>query len=161
MALFKAFDLVTPRASSKTLTSYVFRLDHAGAVPLQVHNFTATGAVTQISVYETRGQVLLSTECVGEVGDVELRREIHRLMAGFGGAGMTIQEQLAVTMEPRWGCPSVEAGRGIAQLRAVISRRYGSSLVTGGWEAGELTSRFTAIGTELARARDGAVAVAA
>jgi len=161
MPLFKAFDLVTPRASSKTLTTYVFRLDHAGAVPLQVHNFTATGAVTQISVYETRGQVLLSAECVGEVGDVELRREIHRLMAGFGGAGMTIQEQLAVTMEPRWGCPSVEAVRGIAQLRAVISRRYGSSLVTSGWEAGDLTSRFKAIGTELARARDGAVAVAA
>lgn len=161
MPLFKAFDLVTPRATSKTLTTYVFRLDFAGAVPLQLRNFTANGAVSQISVYETRGQVLLSAECVEEVGDVELRREIHRLMAGFGGAGMTIREQLAVTMEPRWGCPSVEAVRAIAQLRAVISRRYGTSLVTGGWEAGDLTSRFTALSDDLARAQEGAIAVAA
>ena len=161
MPLFKAFDLVTPRATSKTLTTYIFRLDHPGASPLQIRNFTATGAVSQISVYETRGQVLLSAECVAEVGDVDLRREIHRLMAGFGGAGMTIGEQLAVSMEPRWGCPSVAAVRGLAQLRAVIGRRYGASLVTGGWEAGDLSARFGTIRSDLARARDGAVAVAA
>lgn len=161
MPLFKAFDLVTPRTTSKTLTTYVFRLDFAGAVPLQLRNFTASGAVSQISVYETRGQILLSAECVEEVGDVELRREIHRLMAGFGGAGMTLREQLAVTMEPRWGCPSVEAVRGLGQLRAVISRRFGTSFVTGGWEAGDLTARFGAISADLERAREGTVAAAA
>ncbi|WP_421930630.1 flagellin modification protein FlmF [Phenylobacterium sp.] len=152
--LFSPLDLEPPRRLAKSLVSYIFKARYAGPLPFHVRNFTAEGAVFRIHLYECRGQALLSAECVAEVSDSDLRREVHRLMSGFGGASLHLDETLSIQIEPRWGQHSVDAARKLSNLHGALARSQGASFVAGAWEAQNPSASLAEISVSLVRALD-------
>lgn len=150
--LFKPFDLEAPKPEAHSLVTYILKVRYAGHPPLEVRNFTAQGAVTRLRLYETRGQVLLAAECLTETRDTDLRREIHRLMAGFGGAGLSLGETLAIRMEPRWDILSLDAARKLTHLRKALTRSEGAAFVAPRWEEQDVAARHAALTLDLAQA---------
>lgn len=131
-ALYKPAGLEPPTSFRKAVASYTFKARYAGPAPFYVRNFTAEGAVSQIYVYESRGQILFTAECVAEVADGELRREIHRLMSVFGGASLVLGEAVAADHRTRSGYPSMAEVRGLDALRTAYRRELGPGFVLAG-----------------------------
>lgn len=150
--LFKPFDLEPPKPEAHSLVTYILKARYAGHPPLEVRNFTAQGSIVRLRLYETRGQVLLAAECLAETCDTDLRRETHRLMAGFGGAGLQLGETLAVRMEPRWDILSLDAARKLERLRAALARSEGAGFVAPRWEQQDVTARHAVLTLDLAQA---------
>ncbi|HEY3695396.1 NAD(P)-binding protein [Phenylobacterium sp.] len=142
VSLFPALGKAPPKRIGKAVASYVFRARHAGPVPFMLQNFTARGSVFRLSLYPSRGETLLLAECVAEVSDADLRREIHELMAGFDSEGLKLGDTLAVSVRTRWDCPSVDFVRKLSGLRSALAQAKGPAFVTGAWEAGDPTERF-------------------
>jgi len=152
MPLFNAAGLTAPKLIEKSFATYVFKAKFAGPTPFYVQNFTATGAAFQVYLYESRGETLVTAECVAEAPDGELRREIHRLMAGFGGEGLTLGEQIGVSVEPRWIYNSMEAVKGLGVLRGQLARTHGAAFVPGAWETYARSETFAQVNAGLAAA---------
>ena len=162
MGLFKVLDLEAPMARPRRAVTYIFKARYAGQAPLELRNFTAQGAVAEVRLYESRGQALLAAECVAEVRDGDLRRELHRLAAGFCGGSLTLGETASVRIEPRWDCPSMDAVRKLRGLRASLARTHGDAFIAPEWEAPRLKDRLADLSGKLVRAMDvEAAAVAA
>lgn len=160
--LFKPLGLEAPTARPRQAVSYIFKVRYAGQAPLELRNFTAEGAVAEVRLYESRGQALLAAECVAEVRDGDLRRELHRLTAGVCGGSMTLGETVSVRIEPRWDCPSVEAVKKLRALRAALAKAQGAGFVAPEWETPRLKDRLVDLSGKLVRALDvAAEAVAA
>jgi hypothetical protein len=140
--LFPALGKAPPKPIGKAVASYVLQARHAGPLPFMLQNFMARGSVFRLSLYPSRGETLLLAECVAEVPDDELRREIHELMAGFEGASLNLGETLSVQVRTRWDCPSLDFVRKLGGLRSALARAKGPAFVTGAWEAGDPTEQF-------------------
>ncbi|MFN3513537.1 MAG: NAD(P)-binding protein [Phenylobacterium sp.] len=160
MPLFKAVGLEAPKLVKKSFATYVFKARYGGHLPFYAQNFTARGSVFRVYLYESRGETLLLAECVAECGDAELRREIHRLMSGFAGAGLSIGEQVGQNLAPRWIYQSVEAMRGLKTLRASLARSMGAAFVPGAWEPYAKAEKFAEVNAGLAAALQSAPAAA-
>lgn len=152
--LFKPMGLEPAPQRPRNLATYVFKARHGASAPVEVRNFTAEGVVSTLRLYESRGQSLIAAECVAETGDSELRREIHRLMAGFCGSALQLGEAVSMGISPRWDCPSVEAVKRLRALRSALARSEGRALVTPVWEAPRLEDRFEDLCASLAEALD-------
>jgi hypothetical protein len=154
MPLFKAVGLEAPKLIKKSFATYVFKARFGGPAPFYAQNFTAQGAIFRVYLYESRGQTLALAECVREAGEDELRREIARLMSGFGGETLTLGEMIGANVGPRWIYNSLDAVRRLAQLRAATARRMGASFVGGAWEAYAKGEKFAQVNAGLAAALD-------
>lgn len=152
MPLFKACGMTAPKLIEKSFATYVFKAKFAGPTPFYVNNFTSTGAAFRVHIYESRGETLVTAECVAEAPDAELRREIHRLMAGFGGETLTLGEQIGASVDPRWIYNSVEAVKGLAALRAQLARTHGARFVPGAWETYDRAGKFAQVSASLSAA---------
>ena len=160
--LFKPLGLEAPTTRPRQAVSYIFKVRYAGQAPLELRNFTAEGAVAEVRLYESRGQALLAAECVAEVRDGDLRRELHRLTAGVCAGSLTLGETVSVRIEPRWDCPSVEAVKKLRALRAALAKAQGAGFVAPEWETPRLKDRLVDLSGKLVRALDvAAEAVAA
>lgn len=133
--LYRAVGSTRPKAVANSGAAYVFRA-RTEAKPFWLQNFTARGVVFRISTYESRGETLLTAECVAEAGDAELRREIRRLMSGFGL--VQLKEQLHQTVEPRHGITSMAEAKAMQALEGKLARTLGGVFVPGCWR-GERT----------------------
>lgn len=147
--LYPALGKVAPKAVGSLVASYVFQARHAGRTPFMLQNFTAEGSVFRISLYESRGETLLCAECVGEVPDETLRREIARLMSAFDGDGLKLGDTLATFVATRHDCLSADAARKLGGLRSALARARGASFVTGAWETWDAAERFRKIARAL------------
>lgn len=154
MPLFKPLGLEAPTLIKKSFATYVFKASYAGQTPFYIHNFTATGSVFRVYLYESRGQLLALAECVQECGEAELRREIVRLMAGFGGASLSLGEQVSANVGPRWVYHSVDAMQKLKALRARLTRTHGAAVVPGAWEPYAKGEKFAEVNAGLAAALD-------
>ncbi len=152
MPLFRPLGVEAPAAAPRTVFTYVFKVRHGAAAPVEVRNFTAEGVVQTLRLYESRGQQLVAADCIAEAGDGELRREVHRLMAGFCGSSLQLGESVALAVSPRWDCPSVEAVKKLRALRAALARTQGAAFVAPMWETQKLGDRFAALAAGLAQA---------
>lgn len=126
-ALFPACGLEAPKPIARAFATYVFKARYAGPLPFHVQNFTASGSVFRVYLYESRGQALALAECVRECGDGELRREIHRLMSGFAGATLSLGEQVGADVASRF-YPSVEMRRRLPS----VARTLGPGFILAG-----------------------------
>ena len=149
--LFKAAGVPTPRVFSKSFAAYVFKARWTGALPFYVQNFTARGVCFRIYVYESRGEALLTAECVGESSDHELRREIVGLLEGFAGE-LALGELVNVSIKPRWTYHSTQTLRGLKALRAAMAEKLGASFVAGAWEPYAMSEKFAQVSTGLVAA---------
>ena len=149
--LFKAAGLATPKLLPKSFATYVFAANWTGPRPFYVQNFTATGVCFRVYIYESAGQTLLTAECVAEASAADLRREIHDLLQGFEGK-LTLGDQIATAIKPRWIYHSVAAMLGLADLRAALFARMGPAFVPGAWEPYAKTEKFAEVNTALAAA---------
>ncbi|WP_309644512.1 NAD(P)-binding protein [Phenylobacterium sp.] len=161
MPLFKPLGLEAPKLIKKSFATYAFKVRYGGPLPFYVQNFTAQGAIFRIYLYESRGHAVLLAECVKEACDAELRREIHRLMSGFGGASLSLGEQVAANVGPRWIYQSVDAMKKLAGLRAGFARTMGDAFVPGAWEPYAKAEKFAQVNAGLAAALDAAESPAA
>lgn len=152
--LFVPLGLEPPAPFPQSVATYLFKASYDGPVPFQVQNFTAAGAVARIYLYESRGQLLVLAECVHECGEAELCREIVRLMAGFGGASLTLGEQVSEKVRSRWVYPSTDAIRRLRGLRARLARTHGSAFVPGAWEVYDKGEKLAQVRSGLAVALD-------
>lgn len=150
--LFGIMGLETPKPIGRTVARYVFRVRWTGPTPFQVQNFTAMGAVFRACLYESRGESLLTAECVTEAPDGDLRREIARLLAGFGGESLEICEQIGVSFHPFRACHSMDAMKQLKALHARTWAAMGAGFVAGAWEPHDRAERFTRVNEALALA---------
>lgn len=150
--LFKPLGLEAPVQLGKSLATYIVTASYVGNVPFRVRNFTAQGAVAQLYLYESRGQLLVLAECVEERGETELRSEIVRLMAGFGGASLTLGEQISAHVGPRQEYLSVDAPQKLKTLRVQLTRDHGAAFVPGAWEIDAPGEGFAQLRARLAAA---------
>ena len=154
MPLFKAVGLDAPKLIRKSFATYVFEAKTTGPVPFYVQNFTASGAVFRVYLYESRGRTLALAECVTEADETALRAEIARLMSGFDGQALALGPLVGANVGPRWIYNSIDAVRGLARLRAVLARRLGVGFVAGAWEAYAKGEKFAEVNAALAAALD-------
>ncbi len=162
--LFRALRKVPPAPVAHTVASYIFPARYAGPVPFQLQNFTAEGSVFRLSLYESRGEILLCAECVGETPENDLRREIAALMAAFDGESLKLGDGLATHVVSRFDCLAADAPRKLAGLRSALAKARGPTFVTGAWETWDAGERFrklarslaTALAEDLAEARSAA-----
>lgn len=160
--LFKPLGLEAPTPTPRRGVSYIFKAHHAGQAPLELRNFTAEGSVAEIRLYESRGHALLAAKCVAELGDTDLRRELHRLTGGFFHGSLDLGETVSVRIEPRWDTPTVDTVKKLRALRAALAKTQGSAFVAPAWEAPRLKDRLADLSGKLACAMGvGAEAVAA
>jgi hypothetical protein len=152
--LFKPLNLEAPAPQPRRAVTYVFKVRYAGQAPLALRNFTTEGAVAEIRLYESRGQALLAAECVAETSDADLRRELHRLTAGFFAGSLVLGETVSVRIEPRWDCPSMDAVRRLRALRAALAMTQGPAFIAPEWEAPRLEDRLADLNGKLVRAMD-------
>jgi hypothetical protein len=117
-----------------------------------VQNFTARGSVFRLSLYPSRGETVLLAECVAEVADVDLRREIHELLADFGGDSLKLGDTRAVFVETRFEAPSMDSVRKVAALRSTLAEMRGPTFVPGPWETADPSERFRRLSRALAAA---------
>jgi hypothetical protein len=161
MTLFKAVGLQAPSLVKKSFATYVFKARYSGPLPFYVQNFTAEGAVFRLYLYENGGETLALAECVTEASDAELRREIHQLMWGFGGAALTVGELVHANVGPRWIYPSMDAMQKFAGLRARFAEIMGAAFVPGAWEPYAKGEKFAQVSAGLAAALEAPAARAA
>ncbi|MET0295265.1 MAG: NAD(P)-binding protein [Phenylobacterium sp.] len=131
-ALYKPMRLPAPKPIHKSMATYVFKAEGPG--PLRLRNFTSLGCVARVSTYKTHGETLLTAECVTEVKDSALRREIRGLMSGFGG--VELGEQLLSTVELRGDYMSMAEARSLQMLTAKLQQASGGAFVPGCWPGG-------------------------
>jgi hypothetical protein len=141
-SLFEALGKTPPQQIGALTASYVFETRGGPPAPFLLQNFTARGSVFRLSVYPSRGENLLLAECVDEASDADLRREIHELLAGFGGDGLKLGDTLAIFVETRWNIPSVEEMKKLGGLRSALAAARGPTFVPGAWEAVDPAERF-------------------
>lgn len=159
--LFKAAGVPTPKLVSKTFATYVFAARWTRGRPFYVQNFTAEGSCFRIYIYESAGRTLLAAECVKEVSDVDLRAEIHALLAGFPGH-LGLGDVLSVSMQPRWIYHSMDAIQRLGELRATLAARMGADFVPGAWEPYSKSEKLAQVNAGLVAALNtGAKAAAA
>lgn len=149
--LFKAAGAPTPRLLPKSFATYVFAARWTGPRPFYVQNFTAEGACFRVYIYESAGRTLLTAECVREAHATDLRHEIHRLLAGFGGE-LILGDILCTAIKPRWIYHSVAAIEGLQTLRRTLADRMGAGFVAGAWEPYAKAEKFAAVNADLAAA---------
>lgn len=147
--LFKAAGLAAPKPLNKSFATYVFRAK-TEVQPFWLQNFTAEGVVFRLSTYKSRGETLLSAECVAEAGDTALRREIRKLMAGFGG--VELKEALLTSIEPRQVYTSMAEAKALKGLRAKLGQSLGAAFVPGCWGASRLEDAAADLAAGLAAA---------
>lgn len=160
-ALFRPLGLTAPTGAPRRMASYVFKARYGAAAPVEVRNFTAQGAIATLRFYESRGQSLVAADCIAEIGDSELRREIHRLMAGFCGSSLQLGESVGMAITPRWDCPTVDTVQKLKALRTTLARTQGPTFVAPVWEAQRPTDRLAALSQSLAGALQSQQAVQA
>jgi len=159
--LFALAGIEAPRQMGRSLATHVFKARYAGPVPFVLRNFTAQGAVCEIHLYESRGQVLLTARCVTETSDADLRREIHRLMSSFGGASLHLGEQMLSTVGPQESCLTIDGARKLKAMRIGLQRRFGAGFIDTGWICAHENERLASIATGLDQAREAPETVAA
>lgn len=151
MPLFKAVDLDPPRAPARKFATYVFAAQWDGPVPFYVQNFTAEGSVFRAYLYESAGSVLLAAECVEQVDEATLQRELHQLLEPFG-TGLALGKLQHRKIAPRWLYHSVDTIDKLGALRSALQARMGSRFVTGAWEAYAKGEKFVEVERDLGRA---------
>lgn len=144
MPLFKAMGMEAPRTPAKRFATYTFKVDWTGALPFYVQNFTARGSCFRVYIYESAGDLLLTAECVVEDAGDALTGDIHRMLEGFRGK-LTIGEQLFRSVKPRWLYHSVDTIERLAELRAALAARMGTSFIPGAWEAYAKGEKFAEV----------------
>lgn len=149
--LFKLAGLATPKPLSKTFATYVFSAHWTGPRPFYVQNFTAEGTCFRVYVYESRGQTLVTAECVAETQGSDLRYDVHRLMRGFEG-DLALGELLGMAIKPRWAYHSVDAVEGLMRMRGILASRLGPGFVPGAWEIHSKAEKFAQVNDGLATA---------
>lgn len=127
--LFKAAGLAAPRLMVESYATYAWKAKFAGPVPLRIQNFTAEGAIHRLCFHESRGETLVAAHCVAEASDGELRREVHRLMAGFGGDTLALGEAVSTRVEPRRIYGTMAAVEGLKALRVQVAGTRGAGFV--------------------------------
>jgi hypothetical protein len=148
--LFKPMGLTAPAQAPRRVVTYVFKARYGHAAPVEVRNFTAEGVVATLRLYDSRGQSLIAADCVAEISDRELRREIHRLMAGFCGSSLQLGEAIGAGMAPRWDCPSLETVRSLRALRASLAHSQGAAFIAPMWGNPRPAERHAALSQALA-----------
>jgi hypothetical protein len=128
-ALFRPLRVDAPCAVRNHVASQVFKAGPHRRSRLVVRNFTASGVIDRLHLYESRGQTLLAVECVGETDEPRLRREIARLMAGFQGETLNLGEALTLSMRPRRDHPSVDGAQKLAVLEDRLARACGPAFI--------------------------------
>jgi hypothetical protein len=149
--MFKAAGVATPKLFAKSFATYVFKARWTGALPFYVQNFTARGVCFRAYLYESRGETLLTAECVGESADHPLRREAESLLEGFAGE-LQLGELLGVSIKPRWIYHSLDSLRGLAAMRAALAERMGGAFVAGAWEPYAKAEKFAEVNAALGAA---------
>ncbi len=161
MPLFKVVGISAPALIKKSFATYAFKATYGGPLPRYVQNFTATGAVFRVYLYETRGQAVVLAECVREADETELRREIARLMTDFDGGSLNLGAQISASVGPRWIYQSVEAMRKLADLRTAYAANMGPAFIPGAWEPYSKAEKFAEVNAGLGAALDVPLAAAA
>jgi hypothetical protein len=154
MPLFKVVGIPAPPLIKKNFATYAFKATYGGSLPFYVQNFTATGAIFRIYLYETRGQAIALAECVREADEDELRAEISRLMTDFEGASLSLGEQVGASVGPRWIYQSVEAMRKLRDLRGAFTQTMGPAFIPGAWEPYSKAEKFAEVNAGLSAALD-------
>lgn len=149
--LYRAVGMSRPKAVAASTVTYVFRAK-TDLKPFWLQNFTAKGVVFRISTYENHGETLLSAECVAEAGDAELRREIRRLVSGFGP--VQLGDQLHQAIERRWGIVSMAEAKAMGPLEGKLAGALDGAFVPGCWRAERTEDAFARIASGLAAALD-------
>jgi hypothetical protein len=127
--LFKPMSLAAPPSLEKCVFTYVFEVDgFDGPCPVQVHNFTAQGAVYRAHLYESGGATLVAAECVREADFKTLPTELRTLLSGFGRLGLGPMVHADVQSR---SIPSLAAVEGMTLLRAQLADRFGERFVLG------------------------------
>lgn len=134
-----------PRLIGERVASYVFRARLEAPMPLSVRNYTGEGKVSALRVYQSRGETLVSVECVDEVGDEALRFEVLRLLAPFARRPMILDACVLTNMRTRFACPSVEAVQRLARLEAELDHAHQGRFIVAGWESADAGARISAL----------------
>ena len=143
------------------MASYVYRARIEAPLPLTIRNYAAEGRISALRVYESRGETLVSIECVDEVGDAELRAEALRLLGPFARRPMILEACLLTNMRTRFTCPSVEAVTRLARLEADLDRHHDGRFLVAGWESADAPARISALAGRLGVAMGADAAVRA
>lgn len=149
--LYRAVDLAPPKPARQLRAAYVFKAEFGRPAPFRINNFTACGVVASIFVYESRGQTLLTAECVAEAPADELRREIQRLTAGFGGESLVLGDQVSASVRSG-DLPSVEGVRRLGELGRRLDRLTGGALLLAACDAARPGAGLARLGAALADA---------
>lgn len=150
-----------PRLIGERVASYVFRARLEAPLPLTVRNYTGEGKVSTLRVYESRGETLVSVECVDEVGDECLRAEVLRLLAPFARRPMILDACVLTNMRTRFACPSVEAVQRLSRLEAELAHRFKGRFIVAGWESADAGARIADLTDRMTRSLGPAVRIAA
>lgn len=150
-----------PRLIGERVASYVFRARLEAPLPLTVRNYTGEGKVSTLRVYESRGETLVSVECVDEVGDECLRAEVLRLLAPFARRPMILDACVLTNMRTRFACPSVEAVQRLNRLEAELAHRFKGRFIVAGWESADAGARIADLTERMTRSLGPAVRIAA
>ena len=150
-----------PRLIGERVASYVFRARLEAPLPLTVRNYTGEGKVSTLRVYESRGETLVSVECVDEVGDECLRAEVLRLLAPFARRPMILDACVLTNMRTRFACPSVEAVQRLSRLEAELAHRFKGRFIVAGWESADAGARIADLTERMTRSLGPAVRIAA
>jgi hypothetical protein len=150
-----------PRLIGERVASYVFRARLEAPLPLTVRNYTGEGKVSTLRVYESRGETLVSVECVDEVGDECLRAEVLRLLAPFARRPMILDACVLTNMRTRFACPSVEAVQRLNRLEAELAHRFKGRFIVAGWESADAGARIAELTDRMTRSLGPAVRIAA
>lgn len=140
-----------PRLIGERVASYIFRARLEAPLPLTVRNYTAEGKVSALRVYQSRGETLVSVECVDEVGDECLRAEILRLLAPFARRPMILDACVLTNMRTRFACPSVEAVQRLDRLEAELAHRHQGRFILAGWESADAGARIAGLTKRMER----------
>jgi len=158
------FDLTIqprPRLIGERVASYVYRARIEAPLPLTIRNYTAEGKISALRVYESRGETLVSIECVDEVGDAELRAEALRLLGPFARRPMILEACLLTNMRTRFTCPSTDAVNRLARLEGEFDRLHKGRFLVAGWESADASARISALADRLGAAMGAGAAVSA
>jgi len=148
-ALYKPLDVTPPKPATQARVAYVFKTKGARQPPFFAHNFTAEGVVARLHLYESRGETLLTAECIAEAANDTLRREIHRLLAAFGGEEVVLGDQLSVSVGADDTCPSVSDIAARAALATALRRRAGEAFIFAACEPWRMAAGLAELGCDL------------
>jgi hypothetical protein len=152
--LYRAAGVPAPRPARRLRAAYVFKAEFGRPAPFHIANFTATGVVARIFTYQSRGQTLLCAECVAESPDGDLRREIQRLAAGFGGEALVLRDQVAASVRSA-ETPTLDGVRARRALEREVERLTGGALILATRRPGEAVVDHAALSAALACALEG------